>query len=78
LLAISNLPAEHSYREAMPTVPDLDFARIRQFCDRRVPAHLRDEAASKSTSAASQSPFRLSAALAGPSAAQAAKPGRCP
>jgi hypothetical protein len=28
----------------VPTVPDLDLARIRQFCDRRVPAHLRDEA----------------------------------
>ena len=28
----------------MPTVPDLDLARIRQFCERRVPAHLRDEA----------------------------------
>jgi hypothetical protein len=25
-------------------VPELDVARIRQFCDRRVPAHLRNEA----------------------------------
>ena len=27
----------------MPAVPELDLARIRQFCDRRVPAHLRDQ-----------------------------------
>jgi hypothetical protein len=27
----------------VPAVPDLDLARIRQFCDRRVPPHLRDE-----------------------------------
>jgi hypothetical protein len=28
----------------VPAVPDLDLARIRQFCDGRIPAHLRDEA----------------------------------
>ncbi|HZB41649.1 MAG TPA: DUF3024 domain-containing protein [Ilumatobacter sp.] len=28
----------------MPTVSDLDLARIRQFCDSRVPGHVRDEA----------------------------------
>jgi hypothetical protein len=28
----------------MPAVPELDLARIHQFCDGRVPAHLRDEA----------------------------------
>jgi hypothetical protein len=27
----------------VPAVPDLDLARIRQFCERRVPSHLRDE-----------------------------------
>jgi hypothetical protein len=28
----------------VPAVPELDLARIRQFCDSRVPAHLRSEA----------------------------------
>jgi hypothetical protein len=28
----------------MPALPDLDVARIRQYCARRVPARLRDEA----------------------------------
>lgn len=28
----------------MPAIPDVDLARIRRFCDRSVPAHLRDEA----------------------------------
>lgn len=32
------------YRGPVPAVPDLDLASIRQFCDGRVPAHLRDEA----------------------------------
>ena len=27
----------------MPAVPELDLARIRQFCETRVPAHLRDQ-----------------------------------
>jgi Protein of unknown function (DUF3024) len=27
----------------VPAVPDLDLARIRQFCDRRVPQRLRDK-----------------------------------
>jgi Protein of unknown function (DUF3024) len=29
---------------AVPVLPDLDVARIRRYCDSRVPAHLRDEA----------------------------------
>jgi hypothetical protein len=28
----------------VPAVPDLDLARIRNYCDQRVPKHLRDEA----------------------------------
>jgi Protein of unknown function (DUF3024) len=28
----------------VPAVPELDLARIRQFCESKVPAHLRDEA----------------------------------
>ena len=28
----------------MPTVPDLDLARVRRYCDTKIPAQVRDEA----------------------------------
>jgi hypothetical protein len=33
----------------VPGPPDLDVARIRRFCENRVPAHLRDEARVEAT-----------------------------
>jgi Protein of unknown function (DUF3024) len=33
----------------MPALPDLDLARIRRYCDSRVPADLRDEARVEAT-----------------------------
>lgn len=32
------------YRLDMPTVPELDVARVRRYCESRVPARFRDEA----------------------------------
>ena len=33
-----------SYRVDMPTVPELDLARVRRYCESRVPAKFREEA----------------------------------